>query len=231
MSLSMKLLVVLKGGAKNRFGLPVWEVRDRIDLGRIVRFESLQADTEGTRFDPHARAGICVGKMVLDRLFARVKGGLKHEHLAPHFLVYELMKEENAMALAFEHRSKEVVDCGPRDGEFDRLLEIDQGRRHPSRTAMEKHNAFLEMKGDELARLGLSGKYAVLADAPLMWASCREIAHWIDTDIANAAPVSQEMEKSEMAIVRVLAWQKYLQALGDIDARVIIVFPSLDVAE
>lgn len=231
MALSMRILLAFPGSEKNRLGISVWEVRDRIDLGRIVRLESLIAPETGGRFDPHERAGICMARMILDRLYKRAKE-LKHEHLAPYFLMYRPAEEERAIALAFESGAREAVDCGPRNHELDdilRLFEADRGVLYPSREAMEKHNAVLALRDKELSRMGVSGGYAVLTDAPLMWAPCKDVTCWIDLDVKRAEPAACEASKTPISEARVGAWGEYLKRLGECDARAIFLFPSLDV--
>lgn len=231
MALSMRILLAFPKDLENRLGVAVWGVHDRIDLGRIVRLSSLTAPESGAKFSPHERAGICMAHMILERLYERTRG-LKREHLAPHFLIHRLIEEEGAIALAFESGAREVIDCGPRDQEFDNLLRLfqaDQGLLYPSHEAMEKHNAILALRDSELLRLGTSGGYSVLTDAPLMWATCRDVASWLDDDQISDASAAVEAGKTSISCAQLCAWNAQLWALAECDARAIFLFPSLDV--
>lgn len=229
MALSMRILIAYPSEGGNRIGLPVWDVRDMIDLGNIVRLNGLvMAETTG-KFDPFMRAGICAGDMILDRLFFRAQE-LDPEHFVPHFLIHKVDEEENGVALAFEARAKGCVDCGPRDATLDHLFEVDQGRRYPSREAMEKHNMLMALRPDEMRRLLKERMYSVFTDAPLMWAPCAEVAEWLREDDRLCTAAALEVAKTETSAARFQAWMAHLSALGACDARAIFLFPSLDTA-
>lgn len=229
MPLSMRISIAYPAEGGNRIGLPVWNVREVIDLGNIVRFESLIAAEATGKFDPFMRASICMAQMILDRLFFHVQE-LDLSHFVPHFLIHRVDEEEGAIAVAFAAGAKGCVDCGARDATLDHLFEADQGRRYPSKEAMSEHNELMALRPDEMRRFLTERKYAVLAAAPLMWAPCAEVAEWFHEDEGLCTPAALEVVKTETSAARFQAWKAYLSALGKCDARAIFMFPSLDTA-
>ena len=230
MALSMQLLIAFPSTAKTRFAIPRWDVRERIDLGDIVRLESLVAAGADGKFDAHERASICMARMVLDRLMKRAEG-LERDCFAPHFLLYDLLRDdaaERAVALAVEAKEKGCVDCGPRDASLSHILAASPGGCYPSRGAMERHNELMAMNDGEMRRFLKQERYAVFGAAPLMWAKCGEIADWMDLDFKSAEPAACEACRMPISEARVAAWGEYLRRLGECDARAIAVFPSLD---
>ena len=234
MALTMRILIAFPRAREKGFDMAGWEVRDMIDLGRIVRLESLIASEAKERFDPHERAGICMARMILDRLGRRLgkvqeSGVGEPSDFAPFMLRYTVGKEENALALAFEVGVKVYLDCGPRDKTLAHLLEADRGRMYPSGNAIDKHNEFLVLDPAQMGKFISAGRYSALTDAPLMWAPCKDVAVWIDIDFKSAERAACEASKTPISEARVAAWGKYLRALGECDARAIFLFPSLDV--
>lgn len=186
-----------------------YATRLAIDFGPITRLEKVVGDRFAhLKHSPIERAGICAVDGLLRELY-RELNEKPRQRLAPEFLVRRGIFNDDISEETKMVGGSTYVDC------HELYLDTDGGLKQ-GKELIATHNKVLQMEEQELK--AYVEKHDLFFDGPLVWASCVDLAVWLQEAEEKRTQGWEALVKDPVARAIVQGWRHQLRELGEVGA-------------